>query len=265
MSHSAPMLSVCCCLMFTQNKVSEETEMQWKWRSRSAPSKETLKAINTELAHASPQDIIAWAAAMHPKKLCLATMLDAEGCALVAMIAETAVDIPVFMLDTGYLSHDVHALRELLQRQYGVAIQLVYPSLVHATFEAEYGPLVMNNPAQCCRLNRWELVRDLFHNYSARLAARRQALCPVMHDVEIAVWEERFKIVQVNPLTNWTDVQLLQYLDEQRIPHSGLSGTGSAKCCCAACPFPWEDVVPIDEQRSVQAKGNIKRFWASWR
>jgi phosphoadenosine phosphosulfate reductase len=91
--------------------------------------------------------------------LTLATAFGAEGCCLLAMVAqirdETGIAPDIFNLDTGYQFAQTLALREHLQQRYGLAIRLVSATETVPQMEARFGgPLYGSDPNHCCYLRK---------------------------------------------------------------------------------------------------------------
>src|SRR5437899_1722105 len=80
--------------MFARTSTAEVTDI------------EQLQALSDRLESATPQEIVGWAIATYRDKLTVATAFGAEGCCLLAMIAqsrdETGFAPDIFNLDTGY-------------------------------------------------------------------------------------------------------------------------------------------------------------------
>ena len=218
---------------------SMQTSVQSKQRN------EQLHAANVQLARETPERIIEWAGKTYGASICFATMLDIEGCALVRILAATVPSMRVLMPDTGYLSPQVLSLREHLQQRYQLPIHLIRPSSLTASFESDFGPLFTTHTSRCCRVNRWEPMRKEFDQYTARIAARRRGLCPAMQPLGPVAWDETLQLVQINPLTNWSDDDLRQFLLDQQIPHLSADAEESI-LGCAMCSKKWYDVVPGD-------------------
>ena len=71
-----------------------------------------LRKISDSFEQSSAEDILRWAAAAYGERLTMATAFGAEGCVILAMLAEIAPHTRVFNLETGYQFRETLELRE---------------------------------------------------------------------------------------------------------------------------------------------------------
>jgi hypothetical protein len=118
-----------------------------------------LAEISDALESAPLQEIVRWAVETYRDQLTVATAFGAEGCCLIAMIAqvrdETGLTPAIFNLDTGYQFPATLELRERLQERYSLVIRLVSASETVEYMEARFGgPIYDSNPDHCCYVRK---------------------------------------------------------------------------------------------------------------
>src|SRR5215211_5338692 len=84
---------------------------------------EELKSISQEFETAPPEAVLRWAIEEFGPDVALATGFGAEGCALIAMLAQINPDARIFYLDTDLLFPETYALRDRLEASYGVRFE----------------------------------------------------------------------------------------------------------------------------------------------
>src|SRR5689334_21360159 len=82
-----------------------------------------LQIIASDLASARPEEILRWSLEMFGPEVALATGFGAEGCVLVSMLAQIDRKARLFYLDTDLLFPETYALRDELERRYGVVFE----------------------------------------------------------------------------------------------------------------------------------------------
>src|SRR5579863_8873633 len=107
----------------------------------------SLPEVNKQLLEESPQTILRWAVEQFQPQLAMATAFGAEGCCLLHMLAEIEGSVFLFNLDTGYQFPETLALRERIQRRYGLNVELIRPDQTVAEYESEHGgPVYSRRP-----------------------------------------------------------------------------------------------------------------------
>ena len=221
-----------------------------------------LQDINDRLETATPQEILRWAIETYPGALTMATAFGAEGCCLIAMLAqlrkETGQFPDIFNLDTGYQFPETLALRERLQQRYGLAIRLVSASETTSQMEARYGgPLYTSRPDHCCALRKVAPLHSAVQGFAAWITAIRRDQTPERSQVPLVGPDPRYPhLVKINPLANWTAAQVWTYIAEHHVPVNPLHMQGYPSIGCWPCTRP---VAPGEDDRSGRWSGLDKR------
>src|SRR5215831_19334442 len=100
---------------------------------------EQIASANRMLSEASPEEILRWAVDTYHPRLTMATAFGAEGCVLLAMLAEIEPRVRVFNLDTGYQFAETVALREVFRRRYGIEVEMVRAAESVEEMETRFG------------------------------------------------------------------------------------------------------------------------------
>lgn len=216
----------------------------------SPPSVEELSAISNGLEKASPQEILRWAVCTYGNQLAFSTAFGLEGCALIAMLADIpgGSDVRVFNLDTGYQFPETLALRETLRERYGIEVEFVRPVETVAQMEARFGgPIYGSNPDECCRIRKIVPLRDALKGYSGWISAIRRDQTANRAQSSIVGWDEKFQIVKISPLANWTKSDVGAYIVVNEVPYNPLHDRGYPSIGCWPCT---RAVAPDEGERS---------------
>lgn len=196
-----------------------------------------LAAHSQRLESATPREIIAWAVENYFPKLTMATAFGPEGCAIIHMLAEIQPKTYVFNLDSGYQFKETLELRDRIAERYGIEVDLRQPETTVAEYEAQHGgPLYKLNPDQCCRDRKVNVLREAVVGWSAWMSGiRRDQGTGDRAGIPIVGWDQKFGLVKISPLANWTKKDIWKLISEQNIPYNPLHDQGYTSIGCWPC------------------------------
>lgn len=199
-----------------------------------------LERLNARFELASPQEILAWALETFGAHLTMATAFGKEGCALIAMFAalkeQTGAVPDIFNLDTGYQFPQTLALKEKLEKTYGLPIRFVRPDeSVEAMEKRLNGPLYKSDPDLCCRLRKVLPLRAALAGFRAYITAIRRDQTPERSGVPIIGYDSRHEVFKISPLANWTKERVQSFIEANGVPTNILHSQGFASIGCWPC------------------------------
>ena len=198
-----------------------------------------LAEAGLQLERCSPQEILRWAVCRYHPRLTMATAFGAEGCAIIAMIAEIEPSVRVFNLDTGYQFAETLELRERILERCGIAVEFVRPAESVETMESRFGgPIYGTDPDECCRIRKVQPLKPALIGYDAWISAIRRDQTHHRAHAGIVEWDPKFGLVKVNPLANWTKRDVWNYLLENDVPYNPLHDRGYPSIGCWPCTRP---------------------------
>ncbi len=202
--------------------------------------REELQAVSDRFETATPPQILRWAMATYGDQLTMATAFGAEGCALIAMIAEirdqTGLTADIFNLDTGYQFPQTLALRERIRDKYGIEVRFVSASESVKEMEARFGgPIYKSDPDRCCHIRKVVPLADAVRGFSAWIAAIRRDQTPERAAQPIVGRDAKFDLVKINPLANWSKAQVWEYIRAHDVPTNPLHEQGFPSIGCWPC------------------------------
>ena len=207
-----------------------------------------------ELADASAEDIIRWAVDTFGDKICItSSMTDAV---VVHLASAVRPGIDVIFLDTGYHFPETLGTRDAVTAVYPINLINVTPSRTVAEQDAELGPrLYGRNPDLCCYLRKVVPLERALDPYDAWITGVRREETSARSDTRAVEWDPRREMVKVNPIVNWTQEQVDQYIAEQGVLVNPLVYEGYPSIGCATCTLAVE---PGGDPRSGRWAGTSK-------
>jgi phosphoadenosine phosphosulfate reductase len=212
--------------------------------------KEQVLAIREQLSSKSPEEILQWFAAEMNGQVVFATAMGAEDQVIVDMIWRHKLAIPLITLDTGRLFNETHQLIQDTEQRYGTAIKVFYPdSVALENMVAAHGVNLFRDSVDqrkmCCRVRKIDPLKRALIPYSAWICGLRRSQSVTRNDIEVVDWDEANQMIKINPLVDWNEYNVWDYIKEHDVPYNKLhdSGFPSIGCsCCTRAVGPGEDV-----------------------
>ncbi len=198
-----------------------------------------LGEISATFENSTPEAILRWAVASYHPRLTMATAFGAEGCVLLAMLAEIEPRVRVFNLDTGYQFPETLELRERIRLRFGIDVELIRPDETVEEMEARFeGPIYGTRPDECCRIRKVEPLKSAVVGYDAWISAIRRDQTHARRNSGIVEMDSRFDLVKINPLANWTKQDVWRYIHDNDVPYNPLHDAGYPSIGCWPCTRP---------------------------
>jgi len=218
-----------------------------------------FKTLSDSFEAKSPQDVLAYAIETYHPRIVLACSFGAEDVVLVDMVHRMNPDVPLFYLDTDFLFPETYATRDRIIERYQLkpAQVIQVKSLLTPQKQAEsYGDaLWTSSPDQCCQLRKVEPLTRVLKGYNAWITGIRRDQAPSRASAGLIEWDQKFKLVKVNPLARWTWTDVWTYIKVYEVPYNPLHDQNYPSIGCTYCTAP---VAPGDDPRAGRWKNFAK-------
>ncbi|HSS11070.1 MAG TPA: phosphoadenylyl-sulfate reductase [Acidimicrobiales bacterium] len=187
--------------------------------------------LSQRFEHEPADAIIRWAVDSFHPHLCLsASMTDAV---MIDLAVRVEPSIEVVFIDTGYHFPETLETVEVVRRRYGLNLRVM-------TALPQNEDLWKVDPENCCSaIKTGQLDRALYGKQAwmsglRRVEAPTRATAPVLHrDIR--------GLVKINPIANWSDLDVASYIKDHDIPLNPLVEQGYPSIGCWPCTKPVED------------------------
>jgi len=213
-------------------------------------NKEDIDGINNLLAGKSAQEVIEWFLREFEGKVAFSTSLGAEDQAITQMIAKVDKTADIFTRDTGRLFPETYDLIDLTSKKDDLKVRVMFPdaSRVEEMVNEKGINLFydsIENRKLCCHIRKIEPLKRAFAGLDAWICGLRREQSITRKDVRLVEWDENNGLIKVNPLIEWTETELWDYIKANQIPYNKLHDTGFPSIGCQPCTraiLPGEDV-----------------------
>ena len=214
------------------------------------------ETFNQELQGKRPEEVVAFFFTRFAGKTAMASSLGAEDQVLSEMIAAHAPSPKIFTLDTGRLPAQTYALLAEMQRRYPFDIDVYFPeaAAVEALVKAQgingfYDGI--DQRKACCRVRKIEPLRRALSGLEVWLTGLRREQSVTRDAMQLVEWDDTFGLIKVNPLIDWSESDVWDYLKTHDVPYNALHDRHYPSIGCAPCT------------RAVEPGGDVRsgRWW----
>jgi phosphoadenosine phosphosulfate reductase len=191
------------------------------------------------LADASAEEVVRWATDTFGARICVtSSMTDAV---IIDLASKVRPGIDVVFLDTGYHFPETVGTRDAVAAVYPVNLLNITPSRTVAEQDAELGPrLFGRNPDLCCYLRKVEPLERTLKDYDAWITGVRSDETSNRREARVVEWDGRREMVKVNPIVNWTQKQVDDYIATHGVLVNPLVYDGYPSIGCSTCTLKVE-------------------------
>lgn len=155
---------------------------------------------------------------------------------LIDLAAKVRPGVPVIFLDTGYHFVETIGTRDAIESVYDIRVLNVTPEQTVAEQDKLLGKdLFARNPSECCQRRKVAPLGKTLRGYSAWVTGLRRSEAATRTNAPVVGFDEGFKLVKVNPLADWTDEDVQNYIDEHSVLVNPLIDEGYASIGCEPC------------------------------
>lgn len=184
--------------------------------------------------------------------MAFSTSLGKEDQAIAHAIFSQDLPIRVFTLDTGRLFEATHSVLSATRERYGAVIETYLPqtdllqNLLNSKGPNSFYDSVENR-LECCYVRKVEPLNRALQGASAWITGLRSQQSESRAQLPFMDWDVDRQRLKVNPILDWSDDQLDQYIKANNVPINRLHAQGYPSIGCAPCTRP---VPPQADPRS---------------
>ena len=205
---------------------------------------------NEEFESQSPIDVLGFFLNHFKGKIALSTSLGLEDQVLTQMVSTINSDTKIFTLDTGRLFPETYDLISRSSNRYKINIQVYFPDageVEHMVSEKGINLFFENvaNRQLCCHVRKLKPLSRALEGLDAWITGLRREQSITRNDLKMIEWDEINDLIKINPLINWSEQEVLDYIDVNNIPSNPLHKKGFASIGCQPCTRtiePGEDI-----------------------
>jgi len=204
----------------------------------------------------SPERVLGWAFDTFGDGVAISSAFGAEGMVLIDIASQVRQNFRLFTLDTEFLFPETYNLMDQVEQKYGIAIERVYPLSSPEEQEREHGSaLWQRDPDLCCNLRKVEPLQRKLGELQAWVTSIRRDQTAARAGAGKIEWDQRFGLVKINPIADWSSKQVWHYVREHGVPYNELHERNYPSIGCTHCT---RAVRPGEDPRAGRWAGSSK-------
>jgi phosphoadenosine phosphosulfate reductase len=173
------------------------------------------------------EEVVAEAVERFHPRLVLACSFQKEESVLIDILLKTAPDARVFTIDTGVLFPETYAVWKQVEDRYGLKVEV---------YDASNPERPWTGGDHCCGVQKVAALENaLSNNVDAWITGIRREQAPTRANAQHVERDEKRGIWKFNPLAEWTDKDVWNYVSKHDLPYHPLHDHGYDSIGCAPC------------------------------
>jgi phosphoadenosine phosphosulfate reductase len=198
----------------------------------------TADDLVPDLEDATPQEVLEHLVEHFHPRLYVACSFQKEASVIMDMLLKIEPEARFFTLDTGLLFPETYETWRLLEDRYGVKVE-VYQGMSLARQANEHGDELWNSdPDSCCGIRKVEPLKEALSQVDAWVSGMRRDQSPSRRGTSKFHWDDKHELWKANPLADWSEKDVWNYIVEHDVPYNELHDRGYASVGCTHCTLP---------------------------
>ncbi len=200
-----------------------------------------LDELNARFENEHPAKLLEWSLRTFGAKIALCTAFGPEAMVLLHILSELRPKVRVFTLDTGRLPAETHAIMQKIQDLYGFEIDVYTPDPDDVReLVKTHGINLFYRSVElrelCCHVRKVRPLQRALKGLSAWITGLRRVETSTRQDIRrIEIDTLHNNIVKLNPLAQWSERQVWDYIRIHSLPYNELHDRGYRSIGCAPC------------------------------
>ncbi|HET6382428.1 MAG TPA: phosphoadenylyl-sulfate reductase [Armatimonadota bacterium] len=201
----------------------------------------TIGELDAFFDDAQPEEILEWAFDRFGRRIAIFTTFQRETMVLLDMAHRMNPDVRVVTIDTGRLPEETHQMIERVREKYGIPIEVRYPRAEHVErMVGKHGPNLFYQSVDlrllCCEIRKVLPLQNALQDLDCWVTGmRRQQWATRANVKKIELDHLHDGIVKLNPLADWPETDVLEYIRKHDVPQHELYAKGFPSIGCSPC------------------------------
>jgi phosphoadenosine phosphosulfate reductase len=203
-------------------------------------TKSDIAELNRQLTGKSAQEIVSFFLEAMQDKITFGTSLGAEDQVITHMLQQHGGDFKIFTLDTARLFPETYELIDRTNKRYKINIDIYFPAYQEVEeMVAEHGINLFYDSIDkrhlCCQIRKLNPLKRALEGREGWFTGLRRAQSVTRTDMQVVEWDDNAGKLKVNPLIEWSEQDVWDYIDEHKIPFNPLHKKGFPSIGCQPC------------------------------
>jgi len=212
---------------------------------------EEVERYAVEFEKKSAQEMLDWVLSTYGDRIALASSFGAEDVVLIDMMVKINPRPRIFTLDAGRLPYETYDVMERIREKYKIEMEVFFPDAKSVEeMLREHGPNLFYKSTElrklCCEVRKIRPLERALADLEAWLCGLRREQSVTRTEIKkVEVDVAHNSIIKINPLADWTEKQVWDYIKANDVPYNALHDQNYPSIGCAPCTRavkPGEDI-----------------------
>jgi phosphoadenosine phosphosulfate reductase len=202
--------------------------------------KDRIDSLNTRFEKSSPEEVLNFFISEYPHKIALASSMGAEDQVLTALIHSINPLVRIFTLDTGRLFPETYQLIDETNHFFHTSIEVFFPDFKQTEKMVALKGINLfyhsiDNRKECCHVRKIEPLKRAFTDLEVWVCGLRREQSVTRFSTKMIEWDDVNGLIKLNPLINWSEKQVWDYIKLHHVPYNKLHDQGFPSIGCQPC------------------------------
>jgi len=204
-------------------------------------SKDDVSRLVNQFDSQTAEDVLRWALGKFHPKIALSNSLQTEDMVVLDIACRIEPKVRVFTLDTGRLHQETYDMMDRVRDHYGVRLEVLFPDAAEVQTMVESKGLNLfyesvENRHECCGVRKVKPLQKMLTGLDAWVTGlRRDQWASRTNIQKIEIDTANGDIIKVNPIADWSQGQLDEYVKAHNVPQHALYSKGFTSIGCLPC------------------------------
>lgn len=208
-----------------------------------------LNEINKTFEDRTPEDLLRWGSVVFGQRIAALSAMQMAGSVVCHMISRLKLDMKVLFVDTGVNFQETLETRDRIAHDYQLEVVTLKPKLSMDEQTHRYGILYLTPEGQkeCCEMRKTAPLVETRGQFDCLVGSLRRADGGARSRSAILSLDPPMNCIRVNPLANFDDEQMDEYIAAHNVIVNPLHFQGFSTISCNRCTTP---VLPNEPKRA---------------
>lgn len=206
------------------------------------PTELQIKKIAEEMEDQSAMEVLKWAINAYAPKIALASSFGAEDVILIDMMVKINKEkAKIFTLDTGRLNQETYDVMDAIRKKYDIQIEVYFPEQRETEEMVKIKGMNLmyesvENRKLCCEIRKVHPLNRALSKLDGWITGlRREQAITRANIYKLEIDSSHGNIAKVNPLADWTNEMIWDYIHKNNVPYNKLHDSGYPSIGCEPC------------------------------
>lgn len=199
-----------------------------------------VKEINQRFEKFTVEELLEFCLTKFNNKIFFSSSLGAEDQVLTHILSGIDKRIRIVTLDTGRLFSETLNLIQFTNEKYHINIEVLFPDYQQVEQMVKEKGINLfydsiENRLRCCDVRKNEPLKRVLPGMEAWITGIRKKQSASRKDTKLAEWDEKNNLIKINPLANWSEKEVWNFINQNKVPYNILHDKGYPSIGCAPC------------------------------